>query len=232
MSKLSTDCSSSDSFRTSRATLPTAIRQGFSLVIGAAVLTLAACSSDSDSGTGTGTSITTSVSALQGSWQAACDAVRDDLSVRSSLLFDGSAVERSDIFYVGNNSCSSGTIFNLVADATFSLPGGTTATDQGDAQHIDIDINNVTATSTQTLDALLALQGISFDQLLQNELGIAQPGNITPESVGFISPLFTLTLIEGDTLFFGDSDSNQGTEAETRLTTLDDDPAVTYERLP
>ena len=232
MSKPSTDCSSSDSFTTSRATLPTTIRQGFSLAIGAAVLTLAACSSDSDSGTGTGTSITTSVSALQGSWQAACDAVRDDLSVRSSLVFDGSAVERSDIFYVGNNSCSSGTIFNLVADATFSLPDGTTATDQGDAQHIDIDINNVTATSTQTLDALLALQGISFDQLLQNELGIAEPGNITPESVGFISPLFTLTLIEGDTLFFGDSDSNQGTEAETRLTTLDDDPAVIYERLP
>lgn len=208
-------------------TTPRLIRVASGLLTGAVMLAVAACSSDSDSGSDD----TTFASALQGDWQAACDVLQDDLSSRSTVTFDGSEVQRSEIFYVGNNNCNSGTIFNLLANATFTLPGSTSTTDAGDAQHITIETTTIEATSTQTLDALLALQGITFEQLLQDELGIADASNITPESAGLVTPLFSLALIEGDTLYFGDSESNQGTDEETRLTTLDQDPASIFERL-
>ena len=154
-----------------------------------------------------------------------------DRSSRESLVFEGSSVELTGIFYVGSETCSNGSIFTLVTDSSFTLPEGTTDTVLGPAQHIDIVTNSVEANSSAALDAQLALDNMmTFEQLLQNQFQIPDPSNISPQSVGLESPLFSLALVDVDTLYLGDDDSNQGTSPETRLTELSQDVGDVFTR--
>ena len=206
--------------------IPNPAKSSLTLLAGTAILALAACG-----GGGSSTSESGAQGSIQGEWQAECEVLADGLSSRESLAFEGSSVELTGIFYVGSETCSNGSIFTLVTDGSFTLPGGTTDTALGPAQHIDIETNSVEANSSPALDAQLALDDMmTFEQLLQNQLQIADTSNISPQSVGLESPFFSLILVDVDTLHLGDGDSNQGTSPETRLTELSQDVGDVFTR--
>ncbi len=192
------------------------------------MLSMAACSSGGSS------SSSDSNSAVQGNidgeWQTACESLPDNQSIRELLEFTGSTLESTNIFYIGSDSCSTGNIFTVTITGEFSLPGGTTDTALGAAQHIDIEVGSINANSSQPLEAQLALQNMTFEQLLETELAISNPSNINPQILGIQSPLFSLILADGDTLYLGDDQSNQGNSPETRLTELGQDVSVIYTR--
>lgn len=187
-----------------------------SLLAGSVMLTVAACSSSG----GSSSSDNSLRNSLQGQWQAECETLTSELSVRESLSFEGSTIERSAVFYVASDNCSNGLIFTVVGDSSFTLPEGTTDTAAGIAQHIDIITDSVVASSTQTLDAQLALENITFDELLQSLLGVSTSSETDPAAFGVDTPVFSLILVNEDTLNFADDDSNDGTSPETRYTEI------------
>ena len=195
-----------------------------SLLTVAAVALIASCSSDGDSDSASST--TTSQSTLQGDWQGPCVA-DDETGSISRLSFDGNSVMQTDVIYPGSSTCNTGAIFSLVSEGNFSLPNGATTTSRGEAQHIDLDFIAVEATSSPAFDFALMEQGLTFEQQLQTNLGITDISNISPEALGAPVPFFTLVLIDGDTLYVGDLESNQGNSAETRLVELDSENVFT-----
>lgn len=210
--------------------IPNPAKSCLTLLASSAMLTLAACGGGGGGGSGSSSSDNNAQGSIQGEWQAECEVLADGLSGRRTAVFDGSDFELTGIFYVGTDACNNGNIFTLVTDSSFTLLAETTDTALGTAQHIDIETAGVDASSSQPLDAQLALQNSSFDELVFSLFGATDTSNIEPQSIGLESSLFTLVLVENDTLYVGDTESNQGTSPETRHTELGQDVGDIFTR--
>ena len=170
------------------------------------------------------------LASIQGEWASECFEVSPSLSGINQLTITDSDYDQSTLFFVGSATCSGQLVFLVDTEATYTLGAGTTITPQGIASHIDINFDDIQASSTNALDAQLALANSSFAELLAAELNVANADNISAEDLGLPSTLFSLTLIDGDTLFSGDLESNQGSSVETRLTELSTGNRETFTR--
>jgi len=194
----------------------------------AALLALGACGGGSGGSDNAASSVVRT--ALQGGWSADCRSVNDELSSRRFLDIEGLEATQSALFYVGNNECSGDLIFSIVSGTSFAFPAGTTDTSTGLAQHLNITFNDTVANSTPALDARLALEGSSFEALMQENFGITDTANVGADVLGLVSPLFTLVRVDDDGLQLGDNESNQGIDEETRLTELSQDASNIFSR--
>jgi len=170
------------------------------------------------------------LASIQGEWASECFEVSPSLSGINQLTITDSDYDQNTLFFVGNATCSGQLILLVDSQATYTLGAGTTITPQGIASHIDINFGEITATSTNALDAQLALANTSFAEFLATEFNVADVDNISAEDLGLPPTLFSLTLIDGDTLINGDLESNQGSSDETRLTELSTGTRETFTR--
>ena len=183
-----------------------------------AVTLLASCGGSS--GGSSDPAAAAALAGIQDDWVSECIQVSPNLSGIGQLTITETDYDQSTLFFVGSTTCSGQLNFLLSADGTYTLGAGTTITPQGVASHIDIDFGEITVTPTAALDAQLALGNTSFAELVSTELDIPDANNISAQDLDLPPVLFSLILVDGDTLFRGDLDSNQGNSAETRLPEL------------
>lgn len=172
----------------------------------------------------------TTLDDLQGNWESDCELLNSDLSNKNQIVFDGLAATRTGQFFVGSDDCSSDLVFSIESSITHTLGTATSETPLGIAQHVEIVYNNTVASSSELLDAQLALENSSFDTLMQENFGVTDTSSISPESLGIVSPAFSIIMVDEDKLYFGANDSNQGVDEETRLTELDTDTGQVFSR--
>jgi len=172
----------------------------------------------------------TLVGDIEGEWSSQCFQASPELSGINELTITADDYDQSTLFFVGSTTCSGQLNFLLNSQGTYTPGTGTTPTAQGAASHIDIEFGDITATSTAALDGQLALDERSFAELLSEQLDIADIDNISPQDLGLPPVLFSLILVNEDTLLSGDIDSNQGNSAETRLTELSSEFEGTFTR--
>ncbi len=200
-------------------------------------IVLAACGGGSESASNS-TSSTASEPGLgaalsesiEGRWQSECYLVGDQVSVSDQIEFDGVNYEQLSLFYADSETCNGQLNLVLTIDGNYVTTGGTTQTSTVTAQHINLSATDIDIISTPALEAFLALSGTTVDEFANQQLGIANLQNPQPQDLGISSPFFSLFAIEDGQLRMGDTSSNSGSSAETRLTELTEDGSGTFNR--
>jgi len=165
--------------------------------LGLGALGLVACGSDD------GISVDPRIADIQGSWiEDDCYSRQSGYTFRTEATVRGTDLTLGEVQYYNSAACGGNFTISINGYATLAPLDETTQTESGAANNIDVSYRSADITASPEMNALLASQGTTLQDLL-TPLGFSDISNVPISAVSDLEQLYTIYLVTDGSLRIG-----------------------------